>query len=183
MATTTGHRSRRGWEPGTEDDILGTTGRPDAIAPRRSLVQRLASTTDDVAPMVARLSLGLVMLPHAAQKLFGWFGGAGLGGTYQMFTRNIGIPGWLAAIAIATEIVCSLALIVGLFTRAAALGIIGVMIGTIVTVHGKNGFFMNWTGAKGGEGFEYALLAIALGLVCLIAGGGRGSADHALTQR
>ena len=49
--------------------------------------------------------------------------------------------------------------------------------------HAGNGFFMNWSGKQGGEGFEYHLLAIALCLSLLISGGGRFSADGFITKR
>ena len=49
------------------------------------------------------------------------------------------------------------------------------------TVHVHNGFFMNWYGKQKGEGFEYHLLAIAVGLVILIKGAGALSVDHALS--
>jgi putative oxidoreductase len=47
------------------------------------------------------------------------------------------------------------------------------MLGAIAMVHLKVGFFMNWMGNQGGEGFEYHLLAIAILLVIVIAGPGR----------
>jgi putative oxidoreductase len=58
-----------------------------------------------------------------------------------------------------------------------------IMVGAIVTTHIPNGFFMNWTGAQAGEGFEYHLLAIGLGFVALIAGGGAASIDRLLMDR
>jgi putative oxidoreductase len=50
-------------------------------------------------------------------------------------------------------------------------------------VHLPNGFFMNFSGQQAGEGFEYHMLVITLGLVCLIAGGGRVSVDRAIEDR
>jgi hypothetical protein len=55
------------------------------------------------------------------------------------------------------------------------------MLVAIATVHVHNGFFMNWYGQQKGEGFEYHLLAIAMGLVILIKGAGALSVDHALS--
>jgi putative oxidoreductase len=167
---------------GDTDDVLGHA-RSDATAPTGSLLHRIVRTEGRLAPTVARLGLGLVMLPHALQKAFGWFGGYGFESTYQAFTTKMQIPGPLAFLAIVTEIVCSVALIFGALTRAAAAGIIGVMLGAIVFAHLPNGFFMNWSGQQAGEGFEYHLLAIALGLVALIAGGGRASVDRLLMRR
>lgn len=163
-------------------DVLGRE-RGEVIRPRRSLLHRLVDTDFRIDPTIARLGLGLVILPHALQKLLGWFGGRGLAATYAGFVDHLHIPPPLAALAIAAEIGGSFALILGLFTRVAALAIISVMIGAIVIVHLPNGFFMNFSGKQAGEGFEYHLLAITLGLVCIAAGGGRVSIDRAIMNR
>jgi putative oxidoreductase len=76
----------------------------------------------------------------------------------------------------------AIALMVGAAGRLAALGIIAVMTGAVVTAHLPNGFFMNWTGQQAGEGFEYHLLAIALAAVVLISGSGRASVDRAVAR-
>ena len=68
-------------------------------------------------------------------------------------------------------------LLLGLLTRPVALATVGLMVGAIVTVHWPNGFFMNWSGAQAGEGFEYHLLAIAIGVALVIQGGGLFSLD------
>ena len=168
--------------PGDTDDVLGHA-RADVTTPSNSLLSRIVRTDGRLAPTVARLGLGLVMLPHALQKAFGWFGGYGFEATYNAFTTKMNIPGPLAFLAIVTEIVCSVALVFGALTRLAAAGIIGVMLGAIVYAHLPNGFFMNWNGNQSGEGYEYHLLAIALGLVAILAGGGRASVDRLLMKR
>lgn len=165
---------------GDTDDIVGHA-RANFVDPGHSLFQQVISTEGRVTSAIARLSLGLVMLPHALQKTLGWFGGPGLDGAYQEFTR-MGIPGPLAFLAIFAELLGALGLVFGLLTRAAALAIISVMLGAIVLVHLPNGFFMNWSGRQAGEGFEYHLLAIALGVVCLLDGGGRAAIDRALIR-
>jgi putative oxidoreductase len=75
-----------------------------------------------------------------------------------------------------------LGLIVGLFGRIAAFGIMCNMLVAIALVHGRNGFFMNWAGNQKGEGFEYHLLAIAMLLAILVKGSGALSLDHFLTE-
>jgi putative oxidoreductase len=168
--------------PGDTDDVVGRS-RASVATPPRSLIQRITRTDERFAPAIARLGLGIVILPHALQKVFGWFGGDGFSATYGAFTDMMSIPGPLAFLAIVTEFVCSIALILGALTRIAALGIIAIMIGAIAYVHLPHGFFMNWMGQKAGEGFEYHLLAIALGLVCVFAGAGSASVDRALMRR
>lgn len=63
-------------------------------------------------------------------------------------------------------------MIVGLFSRIAALGIMVNMLVAIIMVHNHFGLFMNWFGNQKGEGIEYHLLALALGLAVLVKGAG-----------
>lgn len=133
--------------------------------------------------LVLRLALGVAMFPHGAQKLLGWFGGYGFSGTMNFFTGTMHIPAPLAFLAIITEFFGALALIVGLFTRVAALGIAIEMFVAVATAHFANGFFMNWTGNQKGEGFEYHILAIAISIALLISGAGRLSADEAIANK
>lgn len=146
-------------------------------------LQLLIKTNDSTAPLLARLVLGLVMFPHGAQKVLGWFGGHGFTGTMAFFTGTMHIPAALALLAILAEFAGALGLIVGLFSRVAAFGIAATMVVAILTVHAANGFFMNWTGSQKGEGFEYHLLVIGLALVVIIQGAGRASLDGLLARR
>lgn len=144
---------------------------------------RLLCKTDcGLAPLVARLALGLVMFPHGAQKALGWFGGYGFSGTMGFFTGTMHIPALFAFLAILAEFAGSIALIAGLFSRVAALGIAVNMAVAIVTTHAANGFFMNWFGNQKGEGIEYHILAIGLALVVLVAGGGKASLDGLIAR-
>jgi putative oxidoreductase len=143
----------------------------------------LLKTNDSLTPLIARLTLGLVMFPHGAQKALGWFGGYGFNGTMTFFTGNMHIPALFDFLAIAAEFAGALGLIVGFFGRVAAFGIAVNMLMATLMVHGSNGFFMNWAGSQKGEGFEYHLLAIGLALVVIFSGGGRWSIDRLLAGR
>src|SRR6185369_6086130 len=120
----------------------------------------------DVALLLARVIVGAVFMAHGAQKLFGAFGGPGL----SAFVGMMGPIGYLVAIG---EFFGGLGIVVGFLSPFSAASIIVIMLGGIAMVHGKVGFFMNWMGNQGGEGFEYHLLAIGILLVVLIAGPGR----------
>jgi putative oxidoreductase len=74
-----------------------------------------------------------------------------------------------------------LLLLVGLGTRAVALGFVGLMLGAIATMHAQHGFFMNWAGEQAGEGFEYHLLVIGAALALVVAGSGRWSLDRRMS--
>jgi len=143
----------------------------------------LIKTSDSFAPLIARLTLGLVMFPHGAQKALGWFGGYGFSGTMNFFTQQMHIPAPLAFLAIAAEFLGSLGLIFGCFTRIAAFGIATNMVVAILTVHAANGFFMNWFQNQKGEGFEYHLLAIGLALIVMVYGAGKASVDAVIAGR
>jgi putative oxidoreductase len=143
---------------------------------------RLFATASDLGPTIGRLALGIVMFPHGAQKMLGWFGGPGYGSTMTMFTSN-GVPAVLALLAILAEFLGAMGLVVGAIARVAAFGIACNMVVAILTVNGKNGFFMNWFGQKQAEGFEYHLLALALALIVIVKGAGRFSIDRLLTRR
>lgn len=147
-------------------------------------LRAVLSTPADAAATVARLALGIMILPHALQKVFGLFGGYGLGGTMGFMTGALHIPAPLAALAIAAELLGGLGLIVGLAGRVAAFGVGSVMLGAVVTSHFQNGFFMNWAGTMpaGTEGFEFHLLALALAVVVMIRGSGRASLDRILAR-
>lgn len=138
-------------------------------------------TDDDVSALVARLALGIVILPHGLQKLLGMFGGAGFTATVDYFVSS-GLPAFLAVLIIIGEAFGALGLIIGFLSRLAALGITIIMLGAILTVHIKFGFFMNWAGTQAGEGFEFHILAIGLALVVLLKGGGLWSVDAAITK-
>jgi putative oxidoreductase len=140
--------------------------------------------TDDAWPsLVLRVTLGIVMFPHGAQKLLGWFGGFGFSGTMGTFTEQMGIPWVIAFLVIMGESLGAIGLILGFLTRFAAFGMTCIMVGAIWLVHWPNGFFMNWFGKQAGEGFEYHLLVLGISVALMIAGGGRWSVDKVVATK
>jgi len=132
---------------------------------------------NNVSTLLLRSLLGVVFFPHGAQMVLGWFGGYGFSGTMGFFTGTLHIPAPLAFLAIAAQFAGAIALILGLFTRLAALGIAVNMLVAVVMVHAQYGWFMNWFGNQKGEGFEYHLLAIGIAIVLMMRGGGKWAAD------
>ena len=133
---------------------------------------RFFQTDRSATLLFQRLVLALVILPHGAQKLLGWFGGFGFEGTMGFFTGTLGIPAVVAVLVILGESLGALGLAFGAFTRLSAFGIAATMVGAVLMAHAPNGFFMNWTGQQAGEGFEYHLLALALALPLIVRGCG-----------
>ena len=143
------------------------------------ILQWLLQTDSSVVGLILRITLAVVIFPHGAQKVLGWFGGHGFKGTMKFFTDS-GIPAVLALLAIVAEFLGPFGLAVGLLTRIAAFGIACVMVVAIVTVHWPHGFFMNWYGNQKGEGFEYHLLVLGIAITLIIVGAGAWSLDGAL---
>jgi len=132
--------------------------------------------------LITRLTIGLILFPHGAQKMLGFFGGYGFRGTMRFFTDNLRLPWIIGFFVIIIEFFGSLSLIAGFGTRIWALLITMLMLGIMITSHLNNGFFMNWFGNQKGEGYEYHILFIGLSLTSLINGSGKYSVDKALTN-
>lgn len=147
------------------------------------MLKKIFNTQNDVGALIARITLGIVIFPHGAQKALGWFGGYGYSGTMGFFTEQMGIPALFGFLAIVAEFAGPLGLLTGLLSRVAAFGIASVMTVAIATVHLGNGFFMNWYGNQKGEGFEYHLLVLGLALIVMIKGGGKFSLDKKLSEK
>ncbi|WP_106769186.1 DoxX family protein [Paenibacillus faecalis] len=122
--------------------------------------------------LILRLVLGLSFIGHGAQKLFGWFGGYGIKGTGG-WLESIGIkPGVPMAVVVGLlEFVGGLLFASGFLTILGAAMIILAMLGAIVKVHAKNGY---WATANG---YELNLLIIAVALAVALMGAGAYSLD------
>ncbi len=139
-----------------------------ALAPLYAKLSRLSY------PLI-RAATGLALMPHGAQKLFGWFGGYGLEGTAGFFSQNLGLePGLLwAALVGGVEFFGGLFLALGLLTRPAAFAI-AIVMAVAITVHLPNGFFWN------AGGYEYPLLWGLIALAIAFKCGANLSLDRAL---
>ena len=148
----------------------------DVTAPRPYVpaFSGIYAAFDPIALPLLRLTMGLILVPHGCQKLFGWFGGLGFEKFTEIFDKIGWHPAvfWVALVAL-TESVGGLLLAFGFLTRFAAAAIFIFMLNAMWSTSAK-GFF--W--AQGG--MEYPLLIGIVALVFLIKGGGRFSVDHAL---
>ncbi len=153
-------------------------------APRRKKkgMTTFFATSESWRGLVQRLVLAFVVFAHGGQKLFGWWGGYGYEGTMGYFA-SLGVPAAMANLVILTETAGMLALAAGFATRLVAGGLSLIMLGAIVLQHAQFGFFMNWGGNLGGEGFELHLLALALSVPLALTGAGKLSVDGLIAQR
>ena len=120
---------------------------------------------------VTRMILGLIFFMHGSQKVLGWYGGMGLAGTIQAMT-GIGLPMALAYLVSFGEFLGGIALLAGFLTQPAALGILIIMMGAVLKIHGRNGFFLDH------QGYEYNLALMGMCLSLILGGGGRFAIDN-----
>jgi len=133
---------------------------------------RYAVSAGDVGLLLLRLTVGLIMAGHGAQKLFGLFGGNGLTATAKGFATLGYRPGKVyAVIGGGSEFLGGLGLALGLFTPLAAAALIGVMINAMATVTAAHGLWQE----KGGV--EYNLLIAVAALAVAAVGPGKLSLD------
>ena len=131
------------------------------------------------APLFVRLFLSVVLFPHGAQKLLGWFGGYGFEGTMGYFTGTVGLPWIVGFFVILIEFMAPFALLIGLATRIWSIAVFFLFLGIVYTSHADY-FFMNWFGNQKSEGAEYFLLILGMSLSLVISGSGKYSVDRLL---
>lgn len=148
-----------------------------------SLVKKFFATdTQSWALLFARLSLGIVVLPHGMQKALGMYGGYGFEATLGAF-QSMGIPLLLGVLVILAEFFGAIGMILGLGTRFMAFSIFLTLGGAMfIGGHVDNGFFMNWSGNQAGEGMEFFILIIGLALTGIFGGGGKFSLDNLISK-
>jgi len=149
----------------------------------KKLLHLLTVTSSAYGPIFLRLFLALVIFPHGAQKVLGWFGGYGFTGTMAFFTGTMGLPYAIALLPVLTEFLAPVALFFGAFTRIAALAVGVNFLVAVLMVQLPNGFFMNWFGTQKGEGIEYSLLIFGMVLSLIVSGAGRFSVDRVIAEK
>ena len=132
----------------------------------------------EIGILILRLVVGLLFFSHGTQKLFGWFGGSALVGTFGMVDRLRFRPKFLWGLGVALgETVGGALVVLGLLTPLGSISIIAVMLVATFAVHWKNGI---WN-TKGG--YEFPVTNIAAALAVAGIGPGRYSLDALLGIR
>ena len=115
------------------------------------------------AVLLLRLSLGILFLAHGMLKVRVFT----VPGTVAYF-RSLGLPAWLAYVTIVMELGGGTCLILGIYARYVALVLTPLILGTIVTPHGKNG----WVFSNKDGGWEFSAFWAVTLLVLFLSGDG-----------
>ncbi len=144
----------------------------------KALLQKITQSNASYSPLALRIPIGIILMAHGSQKLFGWFGGYGLEGTGQ-WMASIGLgPGVLMAfLAGSGEFFGGLFLLLGLLTRPAAVVTSFTMIVAIFSVHFENGLFLS------NNGYEFGLALLAATASLAISGAGKLGLDNLLNKK
>ncbi|CCN81298.1 putative DoxX family protein [Vibrio nigripulchritudo SFn27] len=144
----------------------------------KSFLKQITLSNAGFSTLALRIPVGIILMAHGAQKLFGWFGGYGLEGTGQ-WMASIGLaPGILMAfLAGSAEFFGGLFLILGLLTRPAAIVTAFTMIVAIFSVHFENGLFLS------NNGYEFGLALLAASVSLAISGSGKLALDESLAKK
>src|SRR5712691_9398598 len=131
------------------------------------------TVTMSIALLILRLGVGLMLVGHGVQKLFGWFGGPGLARLMQGFEKQGFRPVWLwVSFVILGEVGGGLSVALGFLTPLGTAGIFGAMFMATFKNHWKNGFWLN----KGG--YEYSLMLLIVSIAIGLIGPGNYSLDN-----
>jgi len=129
----------------------------------------------DVALLILRIVVGAYVFAHGTQKLFGWFGGAGLSKTTAGMSSMLRFrPARFWTLAAGISESAGVLLVVGLLTPLASAGVSAAMLTAILSSHLGKGWFANTRGP------ELPVTYLAVAIAVAFAGPGRFSLDSAL---
>ncbi len=115
------------------------------------------------AALILRLALGAMFIAHALLKLLVFTPAGSVG-----FFASLGVPGWFAYPVMGAELIGGVLLVAGIQTRAVALALVPVLMGSIVLVHGANG----WLYTNENGGWEYSAFLIMASFAQALLGDG-----------
>lgn len=148
------------------------------------MVRQLLETDTNYVYCFLRLVAGVIIFPYGMQKLLGWFddfgGGVGIKASLAQIKKK-GIPQFVAWMVIIGQSLGSIALVAGFCGRITAAGNFIIFTGALLS-HAADGWVMNWTARKRGEGIEYFVMLLSILLIIVIKGSGALSIDLLLLQ-
>lgn len=147
------------------------------------MFRSILKTDSSISSLFLRLSLGIVVFAHGAQKMLGWYGGPGFEKTLQTFQMHMGFSYGMTIALIAIEFFCALGVLIGFLTRISVVGI-GIYISAwIYMTQLQRGFLSaKWFGEQLGQGLESYILMLGIILALAIRGGGLVSVDKLIVK-
>lgn len=142
------------------------------------MMEQFFGSQNNWTGLILRVTIAIVLFPHGAQKLLGWFGGFGYEGTMGYFTQTMKLPYIIGLLVILIEFFAPIALVLGVGSRILSAVLLILFLGIMITSHLNYGFFMNWLGNQAGEGFEYFLLVFGACIALLFNGSGKFAIDN-----
>lgn len=128
----------------------------------------------DAGLLILRVAIGIVMIAHGYNHIFGGGKIAGTAGWFESLGMKPGrLHAWTASLA---ELGAGALLILGLATPLAAAAVVGTMLVAFISNHRRNGYFI----FRPGEGYEYVLTLILVAVAIGAVGAGGWSLDHVL---
>jgi len=120
--------------------------------------------SSDIAKLLLRLSVGIMMLFHGVEKIANGINGV------KFLTTKAGLPEFIAYGVYIGEVIVPILIILGLYARVASLFLSLNMIMAIFLAYGNSLFELNKYGAPV---FELPLLYFILSLALFLLGSGR----------
>ena len=159
-------------------NITSTNKNKKGVVNMKEFLRKITQSNDSFSQLALRIPIGIILMAHGAQKLFGWFGGYGLEGVGG-WMESIGLsPGILMAfLAGSAEFFGGLFIVLGLLIRPSAFVAGITMVVAILVVHLEKGLFVS----NGGYEFGLALLAATVSL--MISGAGAVSLDKIIEKK
>jgi len=124
-------------------------------------------TSAAYAALILRTALGVMFIAHALLKIVVFTPAGSVG-----FFASLGVPGWFAYPVMGAELLGGILLVAGIQTRFIALALVPVLVGSIVLVHGGNG----WLYTNENGGWEYSAFLIMASFAQALLGDGAYSA-------
>ncbi|MEZ0342503.1 DoxX family protein [Mycobacterium sp. pV006] len=156
----------------------GTPATPTEVAVDESRRDGDRRGTQNLGLLLLRVAIGVLFISHGLQKMFGWFGGEGIG-AFRDYLTDVGFrhADILSYVAAGGQIVAGVLLVIGVFTPVAAAGALGYLVTAVLAEamdaqnEGRLSTFLN-------DGHEYEVLLLAVVAALVLVGPGRYAVDR-----
>jgi uncharacterized membrane protein YphA (DoxX/SURF4 family) len=140
------------------------------------MISNFLRTEKDIALSTARILLGLLLFARQLGGGAGW-------SDWEVFIHFIALPAPLILLAVVINLLAGIALIAGLFTRAASVLVATEAVITLILWRFGRGFYIDWMVLQGGAAGDFYVLAFALAVVLALWGAGAFSLHNLLFRR